>query len=173
VPQSGSADATGQGKRLKLVPLSLDVQSLKDSVRPAPDLQRNAIRLPSGDQVPLSAPVFSRSSRRPCPLGWMVARVAFLGERELAGHESNPFNNNDSEFCNRRIEAKAHRARLLGLTNPPAANRAWERVYRDIINQAPWLPTVTPTWTDFISKRAGNYQFHPLWGILIDQLWVR
>jgi hypothetical protein len=70
-------------------------------------------------------------------------------------------------------EAKADRARLLGLTSPPAANRAWERVYRDIVDQAPWLPTVTPTWTDFISRRAGNYQFHPLWGILIDQLWVR
>ena len=86
---------------------------------------------------------------------------------------ANPFNNNDSEFCNRRIEAEADHARLLGLTNPPAANRAWEHVYRDIVDQAPWLPTVTPTWTDFISKRAGNYQFHPLWGILIDQLWVR
>jgi len=86
---------------------------------------------------------------------------------------ASPFNNNDSEFCNRRIEAEANHARLLELTDPPAANRAWEHVYRDIINQAPWLPTVTPTWTDFLSKRAGNYQFHPLWGILIDQLWVR
>jgi peptide/nickel transport system substrate-binding protein len=86
---------------------------------------------------------------------------------------ANPFNNNDAEFCNRRIEAEAGRARLLGLTDPPAANRAWERIYRDIIDQAPWLPTVTPAWTDFLSKRAGDYQFHPLWGILIDQLWVR
>ena len=86
---------------------------------------------------------------------------------------ADPFNNNDAEFCNRRIEAEADRARQLGLTDPPAANRAWERVYRDIADQAPWLPTVTPTWTDFLSKRAGDYQFHPLWGILIDQLWVR
>jgi peptide/nickel transport system substrate-binding protein len=86
---------------------------------------------------------------------------------------ADPFNNNDAEFCNRRIEAEADRARQLGLTDPPTANRAWERVYRDIADQAPWLPTVTPTWTDFLSKRAGDYQFHPLWGILIDQLWVR
>ena len=86
---------------------------------------------------------------------------------------ANPLSNNDSGFCNRQIEAEADSARLLGLTDPPAANRKWERVYRDITDQAPWLPTVTPTWTDFISKRAGNYQFHPLWGILIDQLWVR
>jgi hypothetical protein len=66
----------------------LDVQSLNDSVGPVPDWQRNAICLPSGDQVPLSAPVFSRSSRSPRPSGWIVARVAFLAERELAGHES-------------------------------------------------------------------------------------
>jgi hypothetical protein len=69
---------------------------------------------------------------------------------------ADPFNNNDSEFCNRRIEAEADHARLLGLTDPPAADRAWERVYRDIVDQAPWLPTVTPTWTDFLSKRAGD-----------------
>jgi peptide/nickel transport system substrate-binding protein len=86
---------------------------------------------------------------------------------------ANPFNNNDSEFCNRRIEAEADHARLLGLTNPPTASREWERVYRDIVDQAPWLPTVTPTWTDFVAKRVGNYQYHPLWSILIDQLWVR
>jgi peptide/nickel transport system substrate-binding protein len=86
---------------------------------------------------------------------------------------ANPFNNDDSEFCNRRIEGEANRARLLALTDPDASTRMWERVYRDILDQAPWLPTVTPIWTDFVSKRIGNYQFHPLWGILVDQLWVR
>jgi hypothetical protein len=24
-----------------------------------------------------------------------------------------------------------------------------------------------------VSERVGNYQYHPLWGTLIDQLWVR
>ena len=62
---------------------------------------------------------------------------------------------------------------MLGLTDPPAANRAWERVYRDIVDQAPRLPTVAPTWTDFISKRAGDYQRTHFGGILIDQLEVR
>jgi peptide/nickel transport system substrate-binding protein len=86
---------------------------------------------------------------------------------------ANPFNNNDSEFCDRRIDAEAERARRLALTNPDTATRGWQKVYRDILDRAPWLPTVTPTWTDFVSKRVGNYQFHPLWGILADQLWVR
>ena len=86
---------------------------------------------------------------------------------------ANPFNNNDSEFCDRRIDARAEQARRLGLTDPAAATREWERVYRDIVDRAPWVPTVTPTWIDFVSKRVGNYQFHPLWGVLAQQLWVR
>jgi len=24
-----------------------------------------------------------------------------------------------------------------------------------------------------VSKRVGNYRYHPLWGVLIDQLWIR
>jgi hypothetical protein len=24
-----------------------------------------------------------------------------------------------------------------------------------------------------VSKRVGNYQHHPMWGTLLDQLWVR
>jgi hypothetical protein len=76
MPQSGSADPTGQAKRLKPVPLSLDTQSLNDSA--SAERQRNAIRLPSGDHVPLSAPDLSRNSRSPRPSGWIVARVAFV-----------------------------------------------------------------------------------------------
>ena len=40
-------------------------------------------------------------------------------------------------------------------------------------NLAIWLPTVTPDETDLISHRTGNYQYNPVWGALIDQLWVR
>jgi hypothetical protein len=36
-----------------------------------------------------------------------------------------------------------------------------------------WLPTVTPNEVDLISGRAGNYQYNPNWGVLLDQLWVR
>jgi peptide/nickel transport system substrate-binding protein len=37
----------------------------------------------------------------------------------------------------------------------------------------PWLPLVTPKLIDFVSRRVGNYQYSPVWGMLIDQLWVR
>jgi uncharacterized protein (DUF2164 family) len=26
---------------------------------------------------------------------------------------------------------------------------------------------------DFVSKRVGNYQYNPKWGVLLDQLWVK
>ena len=27
--------------------------------------------------------------------------------------------------------------------------------------------------TNLVSQRLGNYQFHPYWGQLFDQMWVR
>jgi len=32
---------------------------------------------------------------------------------------------------------------------------------------------VTPSTTDFVSRRVGNYQYNPQQGVLIDQPWVR
>ena len=34
-------------------------------------------------------------------------------------------------------------------------------------------PAVTPNEVDLLSRRAGNFQYNPVWGALIDQLWVR
>jgi hypothetical protein len=49
----------------------------------------------------------------------------------------------------------------------------WARLDRELTDLAVWLPTVTGKQTDIVSKRVGNYHYHPLWGVLIDQLWVR
>ena len=32
---------------------------------------------------------------------------------------------------------------------------------------------MTPKTTDIVSKRVGNYQYHPVWGVLLDELWLR
>ena len=40
-------------------------------------------------------------------------------------------------------------------------------------NLAILLPTVTPNEVDLISHRVGNYQYNPVWGALLDQLWIR
>jgi hypothetical protein len=49
----------------------------------------------------------------------------------------------------------------------------WARIERELVDRAVWLPMVTHRTTDLVSRRIGNDQFHPLWGLLVDQLWVR
>jgi peptide/nickel transport system substrate-binding protein len=49
----------------------------------------------------------------------------------------------------------------------------WSAVDRRVTALAPWVPLVSFQIVDFVSARVGNYQFHPLWGILLDQLWVQ
>ena len=59
------------------------------------------------------------------------------------------------------------------LTNPSAARGLWERIDRQTVDQAPWVPLVNPKVVDVLSKRVGNYQYSLGGGMLIDQLWVR
>jgi YVTN family beta-propeller protein len=79
----------------------------------------------------------------------------------------------NSQFCDPRIDRQIARAQVLQTTDRRRAIEAWERLDREITNRAIWLPTVTGTLTDIVSKRVGNYQFHAFWGVLADQLWVR
>ena len=82
-------------------------------------------------------------------------------------------NQNRAEFCNRSIDAEIARARSLQATDPGAASRLWTKVDHDIVQLAPWVFLQNPMRIDFVSRRVGNYQFNPQWGILLGQLWVR
>ena len=84
-----------------------------------------------------------------------------------------PANINDSEFCNRRIDAQITRALALEARNPNAAGSAWARIDHELVDQAPWVPLYNPRAVVALSARVGNYQFDPYWSVLIDQLWVR
>jgi YVTN family beta-propeller protein len=81
-------------------------------------------------------------------------------------------NSNSAQFCDQGIDHGIRRAVRLQATEPQAASRVWASVDHRIADQAPWLPTVNLNAVDFLSKRTGGYQFHPQWGILLDQLWV-
>ncbi|HYB86913.1 MAG TPA: ABC transporter substrate-binding protein [Streptosporangiaceae bacterium] len=81
-------------------------------------------------------------------------------------------NGNAAQFCDRGIDRGIQRALRLQSSDPQAAVRAWADVDRLVTGQAPWLPTVNLNAVDFVSRRTGGYQFHPQWGILLDQLWV-
>jgi len=43
----------------------------------------------------------------------------------------------------------------------------------ELTSQAPWVPLYNPRSLTVLSTRVGNYQYHPYWYLLIDQLWVR
>jgi hypothetical protein len=55
--------------------------------------------------------------------------------------------------------------------DPEVANALWTD--RRIVDQAPIVPISNPHNPSFVSKRVGNFQFHPVWGPLLDQIWVR
>jgi peptide/nickel transport system substrate-binding protein len=83
------------------------------------------------------------------------------------------YNDNAGGFCDPAIDRDLARAQRLHAEHPQIAARAWRRIERRLVDRAVWLPMVTPRTTDLVSRRVGNYQFHPLWGLLVDQLWVR
>ena len=79
----------------------------------------------------------------------------------------------DAAGAARGRRAGAARADSLQTTNPPAADTSWARLDRELTNLAIWLPTVTPNEIDLLSNHVGNYEYNPVWEVLLDQLWVR
>jgi peptide/nickel transport system substrate-binding protein len=65
------------------------------------------------------------------------------------------------------------RAAALQATNQPAATLLWQQIENELLAQAPLLPTDNRRNVDFLSKRVGNYQYNPQWGVLLSQLWVK
>jgi peptide/nickel transport system substrate-binding protein len=57
--------------------------------------------------------------------------------------------------------------------SPAAAPALWQSAERAILRQAPLLPTYNPDNVAFLAPHVGNFQYHPQWGILLDQLWVK
>jgi len=85
----------------------------------------------------------------------------------------NPNNLNTAEFCDPQIDAQAGQALALEAAAPVAAANRWAAVDHELVDQAPWVSLYSPRDLTVLSARTGNYQFHPYWGLLIDQLWVR
>ena len=64
-------------------------------------------------------------------------------------------------------------ALALQTSDPAAADKLWAKIDRAITDQAAWIGYATPRKVNFVGSRVGNYQFHPVWWTLLDQLWVR
>ena len=80
---------------------------------------------------------------------------------------------NASEFCRPRFDRRVARADTLQASDQVAAASAlFERLDHRLTDLAIWVPTVTPNAGDLVSHRIGNYHYNPVWGTLIDQMWV-
>ena len=65
------------------------------------------------------------------------------------------------------------RGDALQLSDPRRAARRGRRVDRRITDQALWVPTANLSTPELVSSRLRNYQFHPVWGFIADQAWLR
>jgi peptide/nickel transport system substrate-binding protein len=79
-------------------------------------------------------------------------------------------NVNLSEFCDRGLERRIDAA--LAARGHDADAR-WRDIYSRLARSAPAAPLVNRRVAIFTSARLGNYQHHPLFGVLLDQVWVR
>jgi len=80
---------------------------------------------------------------------------------------------NTSQFCNRGVDRQIKRAAAVESSEPQAAAHLWHRIDERVTDLAPWVPLFNQTTAQLVSKRVGNYQYNPQWGVLVDQLWVR
>ena len=81
-------------------------------------------------------------------------------------------NANPAQFCDPRIDRQIAAA-PTEQANADAVRGLWERIDRQTVDQAPWVPLVNPKAVDVLSRRVGNYQYSVHMGMLLDQLWVR
>ena len=79
-------------------------------------------------------------------------------------------NGNLARFCDRRLESRIEAALAA---RGPRADALWRGVYRDLEAAAPAIPLVNRRAITLVSKRVGNYQDHPVWTTLLEQLWIR
>jgi peptide/nickel transport system substrate-binding protein len=81
-----------------------------------------------------------------------------------------PESTNLSEYCDQGFERRVDAAvRARGAE----ADALWRSAYRYLARSAPAAPLVNRRGAVFVSERLGNYQHHPLFGVLLDQLWMR
>ena len=76
-------------------------------------------------------------------------------------------------FCDPRIDRAIVRAQALRAKSPKAGAAAFAGIDRKLVDLAGWAPIVDERGIDFVSARVRNYQSHPYWGVMADQLWVR
>jgi len=115
-------------------------------------------------------PLITEGRHQLALLGWSPdypAAAGVLPAEFACGAPGNQF-----FFCDPHIDEAMVRASALQVDDPAAAADAWADIEHRILDQAPLVPLVVRLESGLVSERTGNYQNHPLWGALLDQLWV-
>jgi YVTN family beta-propeller protein len=120
----------------------------------------------------------SRKHAQLGPIGWTADTLAasnfFQPLFTCASFVPNsPANLNLAQFCDPGLDMKMKKAAALQALDPVRANELWADVDRALVDRAVALPWGSPPQRVLISERLGNYQSHPFWGTLFDQLWVK
>jgi YVTN family beta-propeller protein len=82
-------------------------------------------------------------------------------------------NTNLAGFCDPAVDVKMRAATQAQAQDPAAATTRWQEVERAILAQAPFVPAYNRSDVNVVSKRVGNFQYNPQWGVLVSQLWVQ
>jgi peptide/nickel transport system substrate-binding protein len=78
------------------------------------------------------------------------------------------------EFCDPALDEQVTKARALDQSGDRAGALAlWADIDRRIVDAAPAAMLFNPTDVVFVSARVGNFQHHPVWIVVFDQLWVQ
>jgi YVTN family beta-propeller protein len=103
------------------------------------------------------------------------AASEFLGPEYNSCHSALPATQSNVpalRFCDAGFDTAVRGALAAEADRSPTAASLWAEADRRFTDQAPLVPLVTPSVTDLVSHRVGDYQFNPQVGVLIDQLWV-
>jgi hypothetical protein len=76
-------------------------------------------------------------------------------------------------FCDPTIERRIEEATRMQVTDLQASHDLWTELERDLVDLAPMVPLGDTIATSLVSERLENYQFHPQWGPLYEQMWLR
>jgi YVTN family beta-propeller protein len=108
--------------------------------------------------------------------GWgadFPAPSTFFGPLLSCRSVDEPGTQNSARFCDPHVDALTSQAQAAQLNDPAAARRLWALADRIVTDQAPYVPVLNAGTAGFVSSRLGNYQESPVYGPLVDQMWVR
>ncbi|MFL5642656.1 MAG: ABC transporter substrate-binding protein [Chloroflexota bacterium] len=100
--------------------------------------------------------------------GWVpdyLAPANFLSVLKCDGGSLN-------DYCDDEFNAMFDHALQLQLADPAAALAEWATLDHRAVDLALLVPLNNPSGV-YVSERVGNYQFHPAYGSLFDQMWVQ